>query len=164
MASPRMRFALVGGALVLLSVVGVGLVQASTVQPAGARPVVDAAAAAPATAIDPDDWMAAPLRLRGRGLIVHGTLTIDSPKDGLVTVQVDGGTISAVDADSVTIAEKGGGSVTVAIDKDTRVRRDRKRATAADLKIGDNVRVVSRVATGGAATAKAIVVAPAAGG
>ena len=164
MASPRMRVALTGGALVLLSAVGVGLVQASTVQPAVARPVVNAAAAAPAAASDPGDGPAAPLRFRARGLIVHGTVTIDSPKEGLITVQVDGGTISAVDADSVTIAEKGGASVTVAIDGATRVRRERKRATPADLKVGDTVRVVSRVADGGAATAKAIIVTPAAGG
>jgi hypothetical protein len=160
-----MRVALVGGALVLLSAVGVGLAQASTVQPAVAQPVLTAAAAAPAAANDPIDAFAAPLRLRGRGLIVHGTLTVDSPKDGLITVQVDGGTISAVAADSVTIAEKGGGSVTVTINAETRVRRARTRATPADLKVGDVVRVVSRVADGGgAATAKAIVVIPPAGG
>jgi hypothetical protein len=102
----------------------------------------------------------AALRVPGRGLIVHGTVTIDTRKEGLITVQVDGGTVSAVDADSVTIAEKGGGSVTVAIDTQTRVRRDRKRTTAADLKLGDTVRVVSRVGTGGKATAKLIVVPP----
>ena len=164
MASPRMRVVLVGGALVLLSAVGVGLVQASTVQPAVDRPVINAAAAAPAATRDPSGGLAAPLRLRGRGLIVHGTLTIDSPKDGLITVQVDGGTISAVDTDSVTIAEKGGGSVTVTINAETRVRRERTRATPADLKVGDTVRVVSRVADGGGATAKAIVVTPPAGG
>ena len=162
MASPRMRVALVGGALVVLSAVGVGLVQASTAQPAVPKPV-NTTAAAPAAA-NPGDGLAAPLRLRGRGIIVHGTLTIDSPKDGIVTVQVDGGTISAVDADSVTIAEKGGASVTVAIDDATRVRRERKRATPADLKVGDTVRVVSRVADAGGATAKAIVVTPPAGG
>ena len=39
---------------------------------------------------------------------------------GLITVQLDGGTISAVDADSITIAEAGGASVTVAIDDETR--------------------------------------------
>jgi hypothetical protein len=88
-------------------------------------------------------------------------MTIDSPKDGLITVQIDGGTISAMGAGSVTIAEKGGGSVTVATDADTRVRRDRKRATPADLKVGDTVHVMSRVATGGSATAKVIVVPPA---
>jgi hypothetical protein len=161
MAITGRRLALGGGALVLLTVVGVGFVQASS---AGAAPLpaaVDSAVAQPAATTDETAALSAALRLRARGRIVHGTVTIDSPKDGLITVQVDGGTIAAVDAHSITIAEKGGGSVTVAIGSDTRVRRDRKRATAADLKVGDTVRVVSRVANGGAATAKAIVVAPA---
>jgi hypothetical protein len=156
MATPRVRLALGGGALIILSAVGVGFVQASS---AGAGPA-PAAVTQPAPAAVADAFLAAP-RLHGRGHIVHGTVTIDSPKDGLITVQIDGGTIGAVDAHSITIAEKGGGSVTVAIDSDTRVRRDRKRATAAELKVGDTVRVVSRVADGGAATAKTIIVAPA---
>jgi hypothetical protein len=164
MATPRKRLALGGGALVILFAVGVGFVQASSVG-AGSAPAAANNAAAPATtATDGADVLPAALRLRGRGLVVHGTITIDSPKDGLITVQLDGGTIAAVDGDSVTIAEKGGGSVTVAIDKDTRVRRDRKRATAADLKVGDTVRVVSRVADGGAATARVIAVTAAPGG
>jgi hypothetical protein len=160
MAITARRLALGGGALVLLTAVGVGFVQAST---AGAVPLpaaVDAAVAPPTATTDQADPLSAALRLRGRGRIVHGTVTIDSPKDGLVTVQIDGGTIAAVDAHSITIAEKGGGSVTVATDTDTRVRRDRKRATTADLKLGDTVRVASRVENGGAATAKAIIVAP----
>lgn len=159
-----MRIALGGGALILLTAVGVGFVQASSV---GANPPpapIDAAVAQAAATTDQADGLSAALRLRGRGLIVHGTVTIDSPKEGLITVQVDGGTIASVDGKSVTIAEKGGGSVTVAINGDTRVRRDRKRATTADLKVGDTVRVVSRIANGGAATAKAIIVAPASGG
>lgn len=159
MAIPRRRLALTGATLALLAIVGVGLVQARTVQ----QPAVNSVAT---TAADnaktnrADPGMRAALRLAARGRIVHGTVTIDTPKNGLVTVQVDGGTISAVDADSVTIAEKGGGSVTVAIDADTRVRRERKKATAGDLKVGDIVRVVSRVADGGSATAKLIVVTP----
>ena len=164
MAIPRRRLALGGGALVLLTAVGVGLVQASSAGPGSVPPAVNPAVAPPAAATDQSDALAAALRFRGRGRIVHGIVTIDSPKNGLITVQVDGGTISKVDGKSVTISEKGGGSVTVAIDADTRVRRDRKRATPADLKLGDTVRVVSRVADGGAATAKAIIVAPASGG
>jgi hypothetical protein len=161
MAIPRRRLALGGGALLLLTAVGVGFVQASTAGAASPPAAVDAAVAPPAATTDQADALSAALRLRGRGRIVHGTVTIDSPKDGLITVQIDGGTIAAVDAHSITIAEKVGGSVMVAIDSDTRIRRDRKRATTADLKVGDTVRVVSRVANGGAATAKAIVVAPA---
>jgi hypothetical protein len=159
MAIPRRRLALAVGSLALLTIVGVGLVQARSVQPAVASSVATTAAG-DAPTNRPDAGVRAALRLAARGRIVHGTVTIDTPKNGLITVQVDGGTISAVDADSVTIAEKGGGSVTVAIDSDTRVRRERKRATAGDLKVGDTVRVVSRLADGGSATAKLIVVTP----
>jgi hypothetical protein len=161
MAIPRRRLALGGGALVLLAAVGGGFVQANTASAAPPPGAADAAVVPPAATTDKADSLTAAFRLRGRGRIVHGTLTIDSPKDGLITVQVDGGTITAIDSHSITIAEKGGGSVTVATDTDTRVRRDRKRATTGDLKVGDTVRVVSRVTNGGAATAKAIIVAPA---
>ena len=161
MAIPRRRLALGGGPLVLLTAVGVGFVQASSTGAAPLPAAADAPVAPPAATTGQADPLSTALRLRGRGRIVHGTITIDSPKDGLITVQVDGGTIAAVDAHSITIAEKGGGSVTVAIDSDTRVRRDRKRATPADVKLGDTVRVVSRVTNSGAATAKAIIVAPA---
>jgi hypothetical protein len=158
MTTPRRRLALGGGALVILLAVGVGFVQASSVG-AGSVPATANVAAAPVTATDGTDALLAARPMRGRGLVVHATLTIDSPKDGIITVQIDGGTIAAVDGHSVTIAEKGGGSVTVAIDTDTRVRRDRKRAAAAALKVGDAVRVVSRVAGGGGATARVIAVA-----
>jgi hypothetical protein len=174
MAIPRRRLALGGAALVMLLAVGVGLVQASSVG-AGLVPATtnvgsappaagNVAAALPVAATDRTDALLAALPIRGRGRIVHGTVTIDSPKDGLITVQIDGGTIAAVDAHSITIAEKGGGSVTVAIDSNTRVRRDRKRANAADLKVRDTVRVVSRIADGGAATARVIAVAAVPGG
>jgi hypothetical protein len=157
-AITRRRFALVAAAVALLTLVGFGLVQASSVGADPARSVADAPAAA-ATADEVSLLAAVPLR--GRGRIVHGTVTIDSPKDGLITVQIDGGMIAAVDGASVTIAEKGGANVTVGIDSDTRVRRNRARAAVADLKVGDTVRVVSRVASGGTATARAIVVPPA---
>ena len=165
MITPSRSVLLAGTSIVLLAVIGVGLVQASSPSTTPTAVTTDPGPAAvpPAAQARADraaDRIAAAMRLRGRGMVVHGTVTFDSPKEGLITVQYDGGTISAVDADSVTIAEKGGASVTVAIDADTRVRRDRKKAAVADLKVGDTVRVVSRVAAGGAATAKSIVVPP----
>ena len=164
MATPRRRLTLGGGALVILSAVGVGFVQANSAGAGSVPATANIAVAPPATAADGTDVLSAPLRLGGRGLVVHGTVTVDSPKDGLIIVQIDGGTIASVDGHSVTIAEKGGGSVTIAIDKNTRVRRDRNRAAVADLKAGDTVRVFSRIGADGAATARLIVVAAAAGG
>lgn len=79
-------------------------------------------------------------------------------RDGeIVTLQFDHGTISAIDAAAVTIAEKGGSNVTVGTNDDTRVRKGRKPATLADLAVGDEVFVVS-VVDDGAATARGIVV------
>ena len=149
MGIPRWRLALTGAALIVLSVAGIGLVTAAAPPPA-------------------DDPLAAivnaqaDLPLRGGGrYLVHGTITIDRPDDGLVTYQLDGGTISAVDADSISVAEEGGTTVTVAIDDATRVRVNRRQASIADLKTGQRVIVVSRVGDSGAATARLIRVPPA---
>jgi Domain of unknown function (DUF5666) len=165
---PHWRVALTGSALIVLSAVGFGLVQASSpvTSPANvaampATPATQAASAAGAA----DDLAAftTDARLRAGRHLVHGTVTIDSPKEGLITVQLDGGSISAVDADSMTIAEKGGGSITVTLNTDTRVRVDGKRGRLTDLKVGQVVRVVSRVGADGAATARRVVVPPTAG-
>ena len=148
MAIPRWRLALTGGALVVLSVAGVGLTWAATTP-----------------ADDPADGLAklvAGARVgAGPGRLVHGTVTVDRPGEGIVTVQLDGGTISAIDADSVSIAEADGSTVTVAIDGETRFRVDRRRAAVGDLEPGQRVRVVSRVGDGGTATARLISVLPA---
>jgi hypothetical protein len=142
MTTPRSRLAVAGGALALLSVAGIGLVQAAPPDRTESLAVASDA------------------RLRPARLVVHGTITVDHPKDGLVTLQLDGGSIAAVDADSITIAEKGGTDVTVAIGAETRIRIGVKRSTVADLKVGQKVRVVSRVGDDGVATAKRIVVPP----
>jgi hypothetical protein len=157
---PRWRIALTGGALIVLGAAGFGLVQAA----APTTPVTVAPAANASAAPAASPRAAAPgverRALRGLRRIVHGTVTIDHPKDGLITVQLDGGTISTVGADSMTIAEKGGGSVTVALNTDTRVRKNRAKATIGDLKVGDQVIVASRVA-GETATARLVIVPPA---
>jgi hypothetical protein len=148
---PRWRIALTGAALTVLTVAGIGLAQAAP--PSGADPaIVDLAAAV----LNPADsgTATADARLRPLRHLVHGTITFDHPDEGLITVQVDGGTISAVDADSMTIAEAGGASVTVAIDDQTRVRLGGKRSTAAELKAGQTVRVISRIGSGTTATAR----------
>jgi hypothetical protein len=152
---PRWRIALTGSALIVMTVAGIGLAQAAP--PTTGIATQPAAAGAPAASGSPS----AAARLRPFRNLVHGTITFDHPEDGLITVQLDGGTISAVDGDSITIAEAAGASVTVAIDDETRVRIARKRSTVAELKAGQTVRVVSRIADG-ATTAKRIVVLPAA--
>jgi hypothetical protein len=181
MAIPRWRLALAAGALVLLGAVGGGLVHASTTASSGAA---DAGAPAESTADNvvlldsmalmsdptssgaavPAQLLALRDRLQGRLAIVrrhlvHGTLTVLDRDGKLVTYQLDHGTVSAVGSASITIAEAGGSSVMVATTSETRVRKDAKASTPADLKAGDEVLVRSTV-VGSSATANLIVVPP----
>lgn len=94
--------------------------------------------------------------------LVHAALTVDRPGAGIATFDLDHGTITAFAAGSMTIAEAGGSSVTLATDTATRVRRDRAKATLADLRTGDEVVVASKVDSGGTARAVLVVVPPAA--
>jgi hypothetical protein len=179
----RWRLALAAGALVILGAVGGGLVQAAIPSSGSAADRAASAASADAGLLDdiilaadpsagpsaapgsgPDraqklrDRLAA--RLGGlRKRIVHGTVSMVGAGGNLITVQLDHGTVSAVGSGSITVSEAGGGKVTVATDAATRVRKDRKRVTLADLKTGDEVLVQSTV-DGAVATAKRIVVPP----
>lgn len=96
-------------------------------------------------------------RLAAWQRLVHATVVVDLKKGGLTTIQIDHGTISAVSAASLTIKETGGGSVTVVLGAESRVRRDGAKATIADLRTSDDVFVLSKVDTSGA-TAYLVVV------
>jgi len=99
-------------------------------------------------------------RLAAAKHLVHATVVADLPKlGGLTTIQVDHGTISAVSATSISVAETGGTTATVRLGDETRVRRNGAKATAGDLKTGDEVFVLSRVESGG--TVAYLVVVPA---
>lgn len=84
-------------------------------------------------------------RLAAWRRLVHATIVVDLPEKGLTTVQLDRGTVSAVSADSLSIAEAGGTSVTITLGAETRVRKDGKKAAVADLKVGDEVFAMSLV-------------------
>jgi len=182
MTIPRWRLALAASALVALGALGGSLVEAAATPP---TTTADTAATAAAAADDallldslalmndptssgaavPAQLLALRDRLAGRlanvrGHLVHGTLTVLDRDGRLVTHQLDHGTVSAVGGSSITIAEAGGSSVTVATTSDTRVRRDAKPSTLADLKIGDEV-VVRSTLVSGTAAANLIVVPPA---
>ena len=89
--------------------------------------------------------------------LVHATVVVDLRQGGLTTIQLDHGTISAVTATRLTIKEAGGGSVTVTLGDESRVRRDGGKAKVADLKTADEVFVLSKI-EGGAAIAYLVVV------
>lgn len=167
MTIPRRRLALMVGALIVLGAISGGLVQAAA---ANANPATTTTAAAPPTepGTDLSPFLGQRLRAlrdrfgdggvgRLRRHLVHGTVTVLDRDDKLVTLQLDHGTISAIGASSITIAEAGGSSVTVATNADTRVRKDRKPGSLAALAVGDEV-VVKSVVDGGSATARRIVV------
>ena len=152
------RTVLVTGSALILGLAGIGFVQAaalgsrSEAVSADAPVVLDSAFAADQVATDPaaaDRAAGALLRLRFWQRLVHATATLDLPNKGLTTVQLDHGTVAAIDVDSLTIAEKGGGSVTVALGDDTRYRKDGARAKPADIKTGDTVYVMSLVESSG---------------
>jgi len=75
--------------------------------------------------------------------IVHGDLTLNTRK-GLVSAKIDGGTVTAVDANAhtLTIKRADGQSVSFTATDATRVRKDRAKATFADIKVGDQVQVI----------------------
>ncbi len=149
------RLALAGGTVAILglALVGAGALGASGSpgEPANG----DVAAAADALlAADTTAGAATPERLPARQLrrlaawqrLVHATATLDLPAaGGLTTVQLDHGTIAAVSAATLTISEAGGGSVTVAVNAETKVRRHGAKAATGDLAKGDEVFALSRV-------------------
>ncbi len=97
-------------------------------------------------------------RVGGKNL-VHAEIVID--RNGtLVTFQVDRGTVSTVGSGTLTIAEAGARSETVATADATRVRKDGKKAAVAALQKGDQVVVVSRVENGKATAAFILVPKP----
>jgi hypothetical protein len=90
--------------------------------------------------------------------LVHATVVVDLRQGGLTTIQLDHGTISAVTATTLTIKETGGGSVTVTLGDESRVRRDGGKAKIGDLKASDEVFVLSKIESGG--TTAYLVVVP----
>lgn len=92
--------------------------------------------------------------------LVHAMVTVNRPGAGIQTFNLDHGTITALTAGSMTVAEAGGSSVTLTTDTTTRVRKDGKKATLADLRPGNEIVVVSLVGGTGTPRANLIVVPP----
>ena len=75
--------------------------------------------------------------------IVHGDLTLNTRK-GIVTAKIDGGTVTAVDANArtLTIKRADGQSVSFTATDATRVRKDGQKAAFSDIAKGDLVQVI----------------------
>jgi hypothetical protein len=188
MTSAFRRIVLTTAAILLLGLAAMALVEAGmAIGPGGVRADPAALGAAPAASSDAAfagdidallaaDQSAAPnaaaagrakiavaglRRLAAARHLVHATVVVDLPRlGGLTTIQLDHGTISAVSATSLTIKEAGDSSATVVLGDETRVRKRAAKAAISDLKVGDEVFVMSKVGTGG--TDAYLVVVPAA--
>ena len=170
MRIPTWRLGLIGGAVVILGAAGISFVAAAG-SPAPAVP--DPVAAAPTNGPSATAREERPLKERlerraafgakllriGRHL-VHVEATITDRDGNLITVWLDHGTVQSVAGGSVTIAETGGSTKAIQTDAETNVRVARQDGTLADLKIGAEVFVQSRVVDG-APVAKRIIVLPA---
>jgi hypothetical protein len=129
--------------------------QAGTTGPAGL--------AAPGATAQPATRLGHRLRQFARWKqLVHATVTVNRPGAGIQAFNLDHGTITALTAGSLTVAEAGGSTVTLTTDTTTRVRKDRAKATLADLRSGDEVVAVSKVGSTATTRALLVVVPPAA--
>jgi hypothetical protein len=90
----------------------------------------------------------------GLGGMVHGQLTAPKPGGGYQTVDVQGGTVSAVNASSVTVKSADGFTATYAVTSSTMV--DAKAAGIGSVKQGDTIFITAKV-SGTTATAANIV-------
>lgn len=172
MRIPTWRLALTGGAVVVLTAVGIGLATATMAPAAPAANILAAdPTTGPASTARPDRpfghervqdrrtaWGARLLRL-GRHL-VHVEATVTDREGQLIVIWLDHGTVQSVGDGKVTISEAGGISQTVQTDNATIVRVGREDGALADVTTGDEVFVQSRVEDG-SPLAKRILIIPA---
>jgi hypothetical protein len=156
----RWRVVLVATALVALGALGAGLVLANDPAgpPAGPAPAGDTGLGATGGtgAERPPGIRPAhpngPPRLHGGGQrgqrLVHLEGTLDLPGLGIVQVALDHGTISDIGTGTISILEKDGKTVTLKTSDETKVRVARQPAKLSDLKVGDEVIVMSRLEDG----------------
>jgi len=165
MRIPTWRLALTGGAIVVLVLAGLGLAAASN---GPATPAANIAAAAP-TAGPSTNGPAANGKNRVNGLralrlgrhLVHATVTVTDKDGNLVNLQFDHGTVQSIVNGTLTISEAGGGTQTVSTDDATKIFLGRTAGKLADVKVGAEIFVRSRI-DGGTTLAKRILVVPAA--
>ena len=154
---PRWRLALVASALVVLGALGAGLVLAADPVASPAAPEAIGLGAFLDPGPVPGDTAAiAAERLGPRAghflhrlqRLVHAEATVDLPDKGIVTFAVDHGTISAIGGGTVSVKEKDGRTATLKTTDETRVRKGGEPAKLTDLKVGDEVVVMSRLEDG----------------
>lgn len=163
MRIPTWRLVLTGAAVTILAVAGLGLASAADRGPATAADLDAGVVASIDGPVGPDaDEGVLDGRL-GRKLarhVIHAEITMDHPELGIITIALDRGTIRAIGAASLTIAEADGRTVVIKTDDETRVRVGRERGSLDDLAVGDEILVRSRL-DGGMTLAKLVIEIPA---
>jgi hypothetical protein len=131
---------LLGGAAIAIAS-GIGPVAAATPS-SPSTPQGSAASAAPPAL--PSAGLVPGVRARLRAIIRNTTeadLTVVGRNATVYQVRYARGLVTAVDAQSITVALRSGGSATFGVSGATRVRVDGRRAAVADLHVGDDVQV-----------------------
>lgn len=85
---------------------------------------------------------------RGHGDLVHGTFTVKKADGTYAEMAMQHGTVTAVSSTSITVRSDDSFESTYVINDATEVHRDFADATAADLVVGDHVRIEATVADG----------------
>jgi hypothetical protein len=170
MRVPTWRLVLAGGVVVILAALGIGLVAAANA-PAALRSNVAAAVATPGPAATTEPgrpeqdrrgerreaWRVRLLRI-GRHL-VHVEATVTDKDGNLIVLRFDHGTVQSFNGGSLSISEAGGGTGTVTTDDATVVHVGRADGMLANVTVGDEVFVQSRV-DGNKTLAKRILIIP----
>ena len=104
MSIPRWRLAIMAAALVLLSAIGGGLVQAAPVTASAHGTAVAGSGASTGARLAALRDRLGPRELgRLRKHLVHGTVTVLDRDGKLITLQLDHGTIATIGGSSITI-------------------------------------------------------------
>ena len=172
MRIPAWRLALTGAAITILAVASIGLATGAGAPPSRvANTTLAEETRAPDASAKPDRngaWerlgklgggLSAGRLLRAGRHLVHAEVTVTGKDGELIVLHFDHGTVQAVGGGSLTIAEAGGSTQTVSTDDATKVHLGREKGDLADLTVGDEVFVQSRI-DGGSTLAKRILMVP----
>ncbi|MGI3783037.1 MAG: DUF5666 domain-containing protein [Janthinobacterium lividum] len=146
MRRPTLLIATALSTVALAGAIGVGVASADPVPSptpsATASPTAGAPTAKPSTASKPGKPATAAKTKRAlTKRALHGEVALAGEKHRVVDFQR--GTVSAVSASSITVRSTDDFSATYVVDASTKVRQAKEKTTIADVKTGDEVRVVA---------------------
>jgi hypothetical protein len=142
------RLALTGAVTVSLVVAGVAAVMAGSSDPTADSPAAGAGNDGPGAAVSLFGRHRPLARLAAARHLVHLEVTVINRDGEIVEHHLDHGTLGSIGNGTLVIAEADGESVTIRTAEETTVRLGRTRGELADLVVGDEVVVHSRVEDG----------------